>query len=81
MSKPKFTTLAEAEEWHSWAFRSADHVLAALSAVKTKFKSDGAHRSSVPCPRCGGTIEYLVSGPRNHSQGVCQTADCLSWIE
>lgn len=34
---------------------------------------------SVECPKCKGTLRYVIQGPRAH-RGKCDTDGCLHWI-
>ena len=60
---------------------SAARALTALMSVKATAKATGARQGEMPCPTCGGTIQWSIA-PNGHSRGGCVTTkDCLSWIE
>jgi hypothetical protein len=35
----------------------------------------------IKCPACGGRFHLINHADNNHVHGVCENADCVSWIE
>lgn len=34
----------------------------------------------IKCPKCGGRLDYSISGYNNHIHGKCETDGCLGWM-
>lgn len=54
-------------------------IAAAVDAWK-KLPKEG-RPESVGCPICGGTLRIGMAGPRGHARGICDTPDCVRFIE
>jgi len=52
-------------------------LLAELKKRHGKVNTSG----SVPCPICGGNLEYAIVGYNGHIQARCNTQGCVSLIE
>ena len=53
-----------------------------IKAMQLCFKDAGTDRpkaGTVECPKCKGTLRYVIRGPRAY-YGKCDTIDCLDWM-
>ena len=56
------------------AFRLAEKVKAAL-------KAKGKLQGWTKCPRCGGRINAILAGSRDHLHMSCETPNCIRMME
>lgn len=61
-----------------------DYIRAAMAAVRhfrvTPAPEHEVH-GIVKCPACGGNLHFYQSAHNGHGRGVCETEDCIGWME
>ena len=48
---------------------------------KRLMKRRGSIRAKRTCPNCGGTVNMILAGPRQHIHGACETPKCIRIME
>lgn len=51
-----------------------------IATMKTEFK-DRDGEKTVACPICGGNLRMTHSSYNGHVHGVCDTKNCIAWME
>lgn len=79
-------TQAEAEQAFKDSEAAMERHLKAFRAAHDDAKSKGLKRghgghSEVPCPICGGVIQYAVASVNGHMHACCSTGGCVQWME
>ncbi len=56
-------------------------VMPFVSKWRTKPKPAQDRREVVECPQCKGKLHLSQSSYNGHVHAVCETADCVAWME
>ena len=38
-------------------------------------------RGTMECPKCKGTLRFIIHSLNGHVHGCCETENCLNWME
>ena len=49
--------------------------------VKKALKAKGKQRGWTKCPRCGGRINAVLAGRKEHIHMACETKNCMQVME
>ena len=59
-----------------------EFVLEAYDEIHARgYKKGNGGSGILVCPKCGGTLHFRVAGCNGHIHGMCETKDCLRWME
>lgn len=56
-------------------------LIKAMVDIRKETKGKRGITGVIPCPKCGGTLNFTVSSYNGHVHGRCQTEGCLAWAQ
>lgn len=60
---------------------SLNQTLTLAVKVKAALKAKGKRQGWTKCPRCGGRINAILAGSRDHLHMSCETPNCIRMME
>jgi transcriptional regulator with XRE-family HTH domain len=52
-----------------------------MKVARIRIEESKEQSGTIECPRCGGSLQFLISPDNGHVHGMCLTKSCLHWIE
>jgi hypothetical protein len=55
--------------------------MAAIKLIREDAGGKKGAAGTVKCPECGGKLRYSIAETNGHIRAVCETADCISFMQ